>query len=134
MLNQKNYNFSFSGLKTAVLYLLKKLGKIDEKTAADICASFQQAVIDVLVKKTIRAAKEYKTKSILLSGGVSANKLLRKILQKETRKLKLLYSQPNLEYTGDNAAMIALTAYCKNKVNKKTKKIVANPNLKIKNW
>ena len=129
MLNQKNYNFSFSGLKTAVLYLLKDLGEINEKTKTDICASFQQAVIDVLVKKTIKAAKEYKTKSILLSGGVSANKLLRNTLKKETKKLKILYSQPDLEYTGDNAAMIALVGYYKN-----LKSLKAEPNLRIKNW
>lgn len=137
MLNQKNYNFSFSGLKTAVLYLLKDLGKTNDKIVADICASFQQAVIDVLVQKTIKAAKEYKTKSILLSGGVSANKLLRKTLQKETKKLKLFYSQPDFQYTTDNAAMIALTAYHKYLKAKKHKPIAylkAEPNLKIKNW
>lgn len=134
MINQKNYNFSFSGLKTAVLYLLKDLGKTNEKTMADVCASFQQAVIDVLVQKTIKAAKEYKVKLIFLSGGVSANKLLRKTLQKEAKKLKVAYSQPELQYTGDNAAMIALSAYYKFKANRKTGKIIAEPNLKIKNW
>lgn len=132
MLNQKNYNFSFSGLKTAVLYLLKDLGKINEKITADTCASFQQAVIDVLVQKTIKAAKEYKAKSILLSGGVSANKLLRKTLEKETKKLKVFYSQPDFQYTGDNAAMIALAGFYKYKVSGKTsKKLNAEPNLKI---
>ena len=134
MLNQKNYNFSFSGLKTAVLYLLKELGQINQKTTADICASFQQAVIDVLVQKTIKAAKEFRVKSILLSGGVSANKLLRKTLQEETKKLKLFYSQPDLQYTGDNAAMIALVGFYKSKVSKKSEKLIARPNLKIKNW
>ncbi|MEK7203787.1 MAG: tRNA (adenosine(37)-N6)-threonylcarbamoyltransferase complex transferase subunit TsaD [Patescibacteria group bacterium] len=134
MLNQKNYNFSFSGLKTAVLYLLKELGQINQKTMADICASFQQAVIDVLVQKTIKAAKEYKSKSILLSGGVSANKLLRKTLQKETKKLKMFYSQPDFQYTTDNAAMIALAGFYKNKVSKKSEKLIASPNLKIKKW
>ena len=136
MLNQKNYNFSFSGLKTAVLYLLKDLGKINEKTTPDICASFQQAVIDVLVKKTIKAAKEYEVKSILLSGGVSANRLLRDTLQKETKKLKVMYSQPDLQYTGDNAAMIALVGYYKNlkTKDKKFKNLKAEPNLRVKNW
>ncbi len=135
MLNQKNYNFSFSGLKTAVLYLLKDLGKIDEKTTVNICASFQQAAIDVLVQKTIKAAENYKAKSILLSGGVSANKLLRKTLEKETKRLKLFYSQPDFQYTGDNAAMIALAGYYKYIKNKKSDiKIGAEANLKIKNW
>lgn len=135
MLNQKNHNFSFSGLKTAVLYLLKDLGKINQKTKADVCASFQQAVVDILVKKTIKAAKEHKAKSIFLSGGVSANRLLRKTLERESKKIGVLYSQPNLEYTGDNAAMIALAGYYKNsKLQFKTQKLRAEPNLRIKNW
>lgn len=135
MFNQKNYNFSFSGLKTAVLYLLKDLKRTNQKTKADISASFQQAVVDVLVKKTIKAAKEHKVKSILLSGGVSANKLLRKTLEKESKSLKVSYSQPDLKYTGDNAAMIALAGYYKYRTTKKSdKKLVAEPNLKIKSW
>lgn len=138
MLNQKNYNFSFSGLKTAVLYLIKDLRNLNEKIKADICASFQQAVIDVLVQKTIKAAKEYKVKSILLSGGVSANKLLRKTLQKETKKLKLLYSQPDLQYTGDNAAMTAAVGYYKFKYKKHKmpnfESLVVDANLPVKNW
>lgn len=143
MLNQKNYNFSFAGLKTAVLYLIKEIyvfeGDSTEKrklkTTQNIAASFQQAVVDVLVAKTMRAAKEFRVKSILLSGGVSANRLLRKILQKETKKIKVFYSQPDFEYTGDNAAMIALAGYYKYIKNKKSNiKIEAEPNLKIKNW
>lgn len=138
MLNQKNYDFSFSGLKTAVLYLLKDLGKVNQKTKTDICASFQQAVVDVLVQKTIKTAKEHKVRSILLSGGVSANKLLRKTLEKESKSLKKSYSQPELEYTGDNAAMIALAGYYKSKFKSfkvsKFKNLKAEPNLKIKSW
>ena len=135
MLNQKNYNFSFSGLKTAVLYLLKELKKTNKKTKTDICASFQQAVIDVLVQKTIKAAKEHKARSIFLSGGVSANRLLRKTLGTEAKKLKLFYSQPDFEYTGDNAAMIALAGFYKYKALKKTAgRLEAEPNLKIRSW
>jgi len=145
MLNQKNYNFSFSGLKTAVLYLLKEIDVITSdsilkrklKIQQDMAASFQQAVIDVLVAKTIKAAKEFKAGSILLSGGVSANKLLRETLEKESKKLKLFYSQPDFQYTGDNAAMIALVGYYKVR-NKKSelriKNLKAEPNLRIKNW
>ena len=135
MLNQKNYNFSFSGLKTAVLYLLKDLKKRNAKVTADICASFQQAVIDVLVQKTIRAAKEHKVRSIFLSGGVSANRLLRKTLKNESKKLGVAYSQPDLEYTGDNAAMMAMAGYYKYRATKKSdRRIEAEPNLKIKSW
>ena len=139
MINSKNYNFSFSGLKTSVLYKLKELEEKKIKLTGDlinqISHEFQQAVIDVLVQKTIRAAKEYKVKSIFLSGGVSANKLLRKTLTTETKKIKVFYSQPDFEYTGDNAAMIALAGYYKYAKNKKSNvKIEASPNLKIKSW
>ena len=141
MINSKNYNLSFSGLKTAVLYKLKELEKnkikLTENLINRICYEFQKAVIDVLVLKTIRAAKEYKVKSILLSGGVSANKLLRKTLEKESKRHKLFYSQPDFQYTGDNAAMIALAAYYKIKnkeLKTKIEKLAAEPNLRIKNW
>ncbi len=153
MINSKNYNFSFSGLKTAVLYKIREIGKLNNEIINEICYEFQQAVIDVLVQKTIKAAKEYKihpvksgkagvvkqqfnrVKSIFLSGGVSANKLLRKTLEKESKKIKAYYSQPDLQYTGDNAAMIALAGFYKYKTLKKiARRLKAEPNLKIKNW
>jgi len=144
MLNSKNYNFSFSGLKTAVLYKLKELSenkiKLTDNLINYTCYEFQQAVVDVLVAKTIKAAKEYKVKSILLSGGVSANKLLRKTLKTQAKKIKIFYSQPDFEYTGDNAAMIALAGYYKYRKlgvrNKELgwKKLSANANLKLRNW
>ncbi len=121
MAKSKNYDFSYSGLKTAVLYLLRdlKLENPDEQTRADIAASFQKAAIDVLVQKTIRAAKEYKVKSILLSGGVSANKLLRENLHKTATEAGLKYFQPPMEYTTDNATMIAVAGYFTSLNNKK---------------
>src|SRR3989344_3637822 len=84
MIHSKDFNFSYSGLKTAVLYLIRDLknspsnssGQISAQQKFDIAASFQKAAIDVLIKKTVKAAEEYKVKSIFLSGGVSANKLL----------------------------------------------------------
>src|SRR3989344_4684656 len=113
MINSKNYNFSYSGLKTAVLYLIRDLNlkKIDNKTKADIAASFQRAAIGVLIKKTLKAAKEYGVDSIMLSGGVSANTLLRFEFKKLAEENGLQYSRPQLEYTGDNAAMIAMAGY-----------------------
>ena len=119
MIYAKNYNFSYSGLKTAVLYLLRDLKFpirnskfiIHNSIKADIAASFQKAAVTVLVRKTIKAAKEYKAKSVFLSGGVSANKYLRQELGLETKINGLSYSQPEFEYTGDNAAMIALAGY-----------------------
>ncbi len=121
MAKSKNYNFSFSGLKTAVLYLLRdlKLKELDNQTRTDIAASFQKAAIDVLIQKTIRAAKEHGVKSIMLSGGVSANSLLRSDLNRAATELGVKYSQPKLEYTGDNATMIAVAGYFTYLKNKK---------------
>lgn len=122
MIHSKDFNFSYSGLKTAVLYLLRDLKnkKLDKQTKADIAASFQKAALDVLVKKTIKAAEKYKVKSLLLSGGVSANKMLRERLQKEAVELGVNYSCPPMEYTTDNAAMIAVAGYFNYLKNKKT--------------
>ena len=131
MIHAKNYNFSYSGLKTAVLYLLKDLNfpirnsKFviqNSRTKADIASSFQKSAIDVLLKKTMRAAAEYKVKSIFLSGGVSANNQLRTRLRKEAEDNKINYSQPDLAYTGDNAAMIALAGYFSSR-NKKAQEL-----------
>jgi len=119
MINSRNLDFSFSGLKTAVLYLdrdlKKKLGKdkLPQELICQIAAEAQQAIVDVLVSKTIKAAEEYKAKSIMLSGGVSANKLLRSELQKNAQQKGIKYFQPFAEYTTDNAAMIALAGYIK---------------------
>lgn len=120
MIDNKDYNFSLSGLKTAVLYSLERQKTISQKDVANMCASFQQAVIDVLVKKTMRAAREFKVKSIMLAGGVSANKSLKKALSVEAEKLNLPFFYPELKFTGDNAAMIAAAAYYKIK-NKQAK-------------
>jgi N6-L-threonylcarbamoyladenine synthase len=112
MLNHKNYNFSFSGLKTAVLYHTQsEKSKVkSEKYKQDVCASFQAAVVDVLVQKTMRAVKEYKAKSVSLSGGVSANHSLREQLKVESEKLKVKFFPAPLNLSGDNAEMIGLAA------------------------
>ncbi len=103
------YNFSFSGVKTAVLYELQELKK---KSAAiptfDLAASFQQAVIDVLFKKTINAAREFGAKEILVAGGVSANRLLRQTFKSQT---EFTVHIPPLSLCTDNAAMIASAGY-----------------------
>ena len=111
MLNSKDYNFSFSGLKTAVLYTLEKKKKIKKSEVADICASFQKAVEDILITKTIKAAQEHGVKSIMLAGGVAANQKLKDDLTKEAEQNNLPFFYPELKYTGDNAAMIAAAAY-----------------------
>lgn len=135
MTNSKNFNFSYSGLKTAVLYLIRdlKIKTLSPKLKSDIAASFQKAAIDVLIQKTRKAAIHYKVKSIFLSGGVSANKLLRSKLEKMASQYDLNYSQPTIEYTTDNAAMIAAAGYSnyiniknKNKTNWKSVEMDAN--------
>lgn len=117
MHNSGDFDFSFSGLKTAVLREVKSLGKPTDKQITDLCASIQQAIVDILVKKTLDAAKKYNTKSILLGGGVAANKKLRDTLS-EKSELSAVNCQlfvPEAEYCTDNAAMIAAAAYFQKK-------------------
>ena len=114
MLNKNNFDFSFSGLKTAVLYETKKHLKLlsDKKYIAVVCHEFQQAVIDVLIHKTLKAAEKFKPKTIMLAGGVSANTELRKQLGSAIKKFmpNTCYIMPDISLTGDNAAMIAAAA------------------------
>ena len=100
-------NFSFSGLKTAVRYLLPKL-KGDY--LADVCASFQQAVVDVLVRKTIAAAKKYHVNLVTISGGVSCNQELRRQVREACRKENFEFKSAESWLCTDNAAMIAFAA------------------------
>jgi len=134
MLLDDNYEFSFSGLKTSVLYYLRNLKKENKrltlKRKADICASFQEAAVDVLTKKTARAAKEYKAKSLFLCGGVSANKTLQQAFQKIAGEYNIPLFIPPKDFNTDNAAMIAAAAYI-NTLKKKNFKMEANANLSI---
>jgi N6-L-threonylcarbamoyladenine synthase len=115
MLKSKSYEFSYSGLKTAVLYLVRDLekegGPLTDRQKADVAASFQEAAIDVLVQKAARAAKEHDVSAIFLSGGVSANRALRDRLRAASIDLEIGYAQPELKWTGDNAAMIAVAGF-----------------------
>jgi len=122
MLNQDD--FSFSGLKTAVLYESIKLKKqlsnnrstieqLPSNLRSQIAYEFQKALVDSLVIKTIKAAQKYKVRSILLSGGVAANKLLRTELEKRARGENFKFHVPSFEYCTDNAAMIGMAAYIK---------------------
>lgn len=116
MLNEKNYDFSFSGLKTSVLYYMRDhagrgRGAKSSASKADVAASFQAAALDVLVKKTIRAAQEFGAQSVLLSGGVAANKALRSRLKKESAKIGCAFFVPEFKYNLDNGAMIGGAGY-----------------------
>ena len=107
MVNSDNLNMSFSGLKTAVLYTIKKISNITEEIKADIAASFQQAIADVLIMKIKKSIDTTKRKEVIVAGGVAANMFLRSEFKKieESHNIKVYY--PDLKYCGDNAAMIA---------------------------
>lgn len=133
MLQEKNYDFSFSGLKTSVLYYLRD-HHLNEGSPigvkADIAASFQQAALDVLVKKTIRAAQEFGARSVMLSGGVAANKALRTRLAREAKKIGCAFFVPDLKYNLDNGAMIGIAGYMAH-LRRKRYKIEARGDMEI---
>ena len=133
MLHSKDLNFSFSGLKTSVLYKLRELGKISAKTKTDIAASFEEAVVDVLTKKTLEALRQYRPKTAALGGGVAANNRLRKELPRkliaESYQTNILL--PEKIFTGDNAAMIAVAGYYRFLKKKFNKNPIATGNLKL---
>ena len=134
MIGHKNYNFSFSGLKTSVLYHLRDLAKAGKEIPkADIAASFQKAASDVLIKKTLRAAEEFGARSIMISGGVSANRTLRQAFAAAIDKTFPAKDRPQLivsEFATDNALMIAASGYVDH-LKKKKYKITANGNLNL---
>ncbi|MDO8442864.1 MAG: tRNA (adenosine(37)-N6)-threonylcarbamoyltransferase complex transferase subunit TsaD [bacterium] len=142
MLNQHNYDFSFSGLKTSVLYYVRDhlptnapKWKADLSTVAlakaDIAASFQQAAIDVLTKKTMRAAEEFSARSVILCGGVACNKTLRETIKKESERRGLDFFAPEMKFNTDNAAMIGAAAYIHSLAKKRVYKIEADSNLNL---
>jgi len=137
MLNSGDFDFSFSGLKTALLYHLQKMTQkeIKEKTPS-ICAEFQQATVDVLVSKTVKAAEKFNAKSVLLAGGVAANLSLRQTLAEKLKENlpKTAFLSPALEFCTDNATMIGLAAL--KKISKKSafknwRALKAEANLKL---
>ncbi len=110
MINSNDYDFSFSGLKTAVLYEVKKEKRITEEYIDNMAASFQQAAVDVLINKTVEAAEEFKVKTVILSGGVAANPELRKQMEENIKKLDIEFQMPEFKLCTDNGAMIAMAA------------------------
>lgn len=113
----ENYDYSFSGVKTSVLYFIQKeLQKnpdFIQENLDDLCASVQKTIIDILMKKLEKAAEELNIKETAISGGVSANSELRKAMQTKAEKLGWNIFIPKFEYTTDNAAMIAMVAQLK---------------------
>ncbi len=111
-IDKDTYDFSFSGLKTAVInYIHNQKQKGNELDINDIAASFQRAVIDILTAKTVRAALNKKVNSVILSGGVAANERFREVLRERLEKEGISLYYPDLELCTDNAAMISTVAY-----------------------
>jgi len=135
MIHDKNYEFSFSGLKTAVLYDSKKRSEEERKSSdyiEEMAFNIENAIVDVIISKTMKAAKELKAKSVIMGGGVSANKKLVKELKKSCKKEKLNCISPLAKFSGDNASMIGLTALFSPNAKKMTwQRIKPNSNLKI---
>jgi len=130
------WEFSFSGIKTAVSYYLRDHQHV---SVPDVCASFEQAMVDTLVTKTLLAAKKYRVKHIAVGGGVAANALLREQLQARSQSQGIEVHFVDRKLSSDNAAMIALAAYKKIQYAKRTGKPVAaniniDPNMKVRSW
>ena len=107
MLNKPNFNFSFSGLKTAVMYAAKGCKHFDAQAKADLAAATELAIADVLVKKSMRACKAEGIETLVIAGGVAANKTLRALLNEAVKAQGMQVFVPDLAYCTDNAAMIA---------------------------
>ena len=130
------WEFSFSGIKTSVSYYLRDHKEI---SIPDICASFEQAVCETLVKKTMQAADKYQVKQVAVGGGVAANSLLRELMNAQGQKRGITVRFVPRGMSSDNAGMIALAAWRKLQhagekgLNKKWR-ININPNLKVRSW
>ena len=110
--DDNTYDFSFSGIKSAVINLVhNEKQRNNEINKENLAASFQETVVGILVKKTVKAIKEYNVKQLLVAGGVSANSYLREELSKACKELDIELLMPKLKYCTDNASMIGAAAY-----------------------
>ena len=111
----EGFNYSFSGLKTSFLYFLRdniaENPNFIEENKADLCASLQKTIVDILLNKLVKASKETGIKEIAIAGGVSANSGLRKGIEEMGRRRKWNTYLPPIKFTTDNAAMIAVSGY-----------------------
>jgi len=138
MINSKDYNFSFSGLKTAVLYLYNNLTAQDcssNNVRPAMAVEVQNAIVDVLTAKTVKAIKNLNPKTVMIAGGVSANKALREKMAEEFESYKIPFLMPDTSHATDNAAMIATAGYFeyiqKKPAKDSWKNLVADANLKL---
>ncbi len=130
------WEFSFSGIKTAVSYYLRDHQHV---SIPDVCASFEQAMVDTLVTKTLLAAQKYKVSYIAVGGGVAANTLLRETMQARAAQQGKTVFFVDRKFSSDNAAMIALAAYKKLEYAQRTGQpfkanIDIDPNMKVRSW
>jgi len=113
MIKSDNLNMSFSGLKTSVLYTVKKLTNLNQKTKQNIAASFQKAVTDVLISKIKTSIQQTRRDQVIIAGGVAANKYIRNEFKTLENEMSIKTYFPQLKYCGDNAAMIAFVGSMK---------------------
>lgn len=136
MIKSKDLDFSFSGLKTAVLYLVKKLGTLDKTLRQAIAHEFEEAVVEVLIEKSRRAIKQVKAKTLIVGGGVIANRRLRQACEKLAKEEKVALQIPEEFLATDNATMIGVAAYLASRHPGRIKthrtKILASGNLALK--
>ncbi len=114
-IGKNSYDFSFSGLKTAVVHFVKAhpspARELPNELVCDIVSSFQEAVVDVLVRKTLQAAKDQGVKRVVLSGGVAANRVLRQRIEEEASEQKIQVYLPSPAFCTDNAAMVGVVGF-----------------------
>ena len=119
MIHSHDLNFSFSGIKTAVLYTVQKITKMTDTIKQEIAKEFEDAVVEVIVKKTKEAVEQYGAQTIIMGGGVSANKKIRNDFTKLAEDLNIEFLVPEISASTDNAFMIALAGYINIKAGKK---------------
>ena len=142
-----SWDFSFSGLKTAVLYHVRDAGYTDQgrvrpavpanrrmprRFVDDLCASFQEAVVETLVAKSLRAALSLKVRTIVVGGGVAANRRLRSLFTDRAGKIKVHF--PPADLCTDNAAMIAFVAVKRLRYGRRPRRFAVDPSMKIRSW
>jgi len=111
MIHSNDLNFSFSGLKTSVLYTVKKIPELTEEIKQEIAREFEDSVVDVLVTKTKMAIEQYGVKTLVLGGGVSANKEIRKKLAELAKEMSVAFFVPEISASTDNSLMIAIAGF-----------------------
>lgn len=135
MIHSKDLNFSFSGIKTAVLYTVREIPELTDGIKQEIAREFEDAVTEVLIKKTKKALEEYSAETVIIGGGVSANKKIRDDFSKLAYDMDIKFLLPEVSAATDNAFMIALAGFINISSGRKPEsKFVANGNLSLQNF